>query len=158
MIYYLDNQENHKGAINENFGRELLELFSLGVGMDGEDNYTQEDVMECARAFTGYGLAPNYPAFPYGRTPFYFRYDATDHDDGEKTSWERPETGTVRTSSRLSASSLLAPASSPGSCTTGFVADEPSVPNWMMTQPQDMEAINSWRRLTSTPATRYGPC
>ena len=35
MIYWLDNNENHNGAPNENFGRELLELFSMGVGMDG---------------------------------------------------------------------------------------------------------------------------
>ena len=35
MVYYLDNTDNHRGAINENYGRELLELFSLGVGMDG---------------------------------------------------------------------------------------------------------------------------
>ncbi|GIS96151.1 MAG: hypothetical protein CM1200mP22_33880 [Dehalococcoidia bacterium] len=35
MIFWLDNCENHKNAINENYGRELLELFSMGVGMDG---------------------------------------------------------------------------------------------------------------------------
>ena len=51
MIIWLDNQQNHKGAINENFGRELLELFSMGVG-----NYTEEDVKECARAFTGWTI------------------------------------------------------------------------------------------------------
>ena len=39
MIVWLDNQDNHKEAVNENFGRELLELFSMGVG-----NYTEEDV------------------------------------------------------------------------------------------------------------------
>ena len=49
MIIWLDNQDNHTGAINENFGRELLELFSMGVG-----NYTEEDIKECARAFTGW--------------------------------------------------------------------------------------------------------
>ena len=38
MVFYLDNCMSHKGAINENWGRELLELFSLGVGMDGEFN------------------------------------------------------------------------------------------------------------------------
>ena len=51
MIIWLDNQENHEGAINENFGRELLELFSMGVG-----NYTEQDVKECARAFTGWTI------------------------------------------------------------------------------------------------------
>ncbi len=51
MIIWLDNQDNHKEAVNENFGRELLELFSMGVG-----NYTEEDVKECARAFTGWSI------------------------------------------------------------------------------------------------------
>lgn len=51
MIIWLDNQDNHNGAINENFGRELLELFSMGIG-----NYTEDDIKECARAFTGWTL------------------------------------------------------------------------------------------------------
>ena len=52
MIIWLDNQDNHKDAINENYGRELLELFSMGVG-----NYTEDDIKECARAFTGWTIA-----------------------------------------------------------------------------------------------------
>jgi len=52
MVYYLDNQMSHKDAINENWGRELLELFSLGVGMDGQPNYSEDDVKNCARALT----------------------------------------------------------------------------------------------------------
>ena len=40
MVYYLDNCENHKDSLNENYWRELLELFSLGVGMDGQFNLT----------------------------------------------------------------------------------------------------------------------
>ena len=52
MIIWLDNQDNHKGATNENYGRELLELFSMGVG-----NYTETDIKECARAFTGWTIA-----------------------------------------------------------------------------------------------------
>src|SRR5882724_12862507 len=39
MVFYLDNCMSHNGAINENWGRELLELFSMGVGKDGELNY-----------------------------------------------------------------------------------------------------------------------
>ena len=49
MLVYLDNGENVKTHPNENFGRELLELFSMGVG-----NYTEHDVREAARAFTGW--------------------------------------------------------------------------------------------------------
>ena len=49
MMVWLDNMENRVGAINENFSRELLELFTMGEG-----NYTQQDVMEGARGLTGY--------------------------------------------------------------------------------------------------------
>ena len=49
MMIWLDNMENRVGAINENFARELLELFTMGEG-----NYTQQDVMEAARGLTGY--------------------------------------------------------------------------------------------------------
>ena len=44
MIFWLDNNENHMGAPNENYGRELLELFSLGVG-----NYTEDDIKNAAK-------------------------------------------------------------------------------------------------------------
>jgi uncharacterized protein (DUF1800 family) len=52
MLVYLDNQENHRDAPNENYARELLELHSLGV----EGGYTQDDVMELARCLTGWGM------------------------------------------------------------------------------------------------------
>lgn len=51
MLVYLDGNQNKKGAPNENFARELLELFTLGEG-----NYTEQDVKEAARAFTGWGV------------------------------------------------------------------------------------------------------
>ena len=89
MIIWLDNNDNHKGAINENYGRELLELFSMGVG-----NYSEQDVKECARAFTGWTLGnAEYMAvrafkdsiWPYGRIAWHYAYRDYDHDDGEKT-------------------------------------------------------------------------
>src|SRR5829696_5722800 len=49
MLQYLDNRLNRKGAPNENYARELLELFALGIG-----NYSEDDVDELARAFTGW--------------------------------------------------------------------------------------------------------
>ena len=49
MLRYLDNQQNRKGHPNENFARELMELFTIGIG-----NYTETDVKEAARAFTGW--------------------------------------------------------------------------------------------------------
>ena len=51
MIVWLDNNENHGASINENYGRELLELFSMGIG-----NYSEDDIKGCARAFTGWTL------------------------------------------------------------------------------------------------------
>jgi hypothetical protein len=68
MLVYLDNGENVKKHPNENFGRELLELFSMGVG-----NYTERDVREAARAFTG-----------WTNDVLAFRFDAGQHDFGEK--------------------------------------------------------------------------
>ena len=51
MLYYLDAGVNVKGASNENFAREVMELFTMGVG-----NYTEKDVREAARAFTGWNF------------------------------------------------------------------------------------------------------
>jgi hypothetical protein len=84
MVYFLDNCLSHKNAINENYGRELLELFSMGVGMDGKFNYTEDDVKECARAFTGWTIANSIPGQPYGRYSSQFVYNPDDHDDGER--------------------------------------------------------------------------
>ncbi len=51
MLFYLDAGVNVKGAANENFAREVMELFTMGVG-----NYTEQDVREAARAFTGWNF------------------------------------------------------------------------------------------------------
>ena len=80
MIFWLDNNQNHGTAVNENWGRELLELFSLGAG-----NYTEVDVREASRAFTGWTFETKIPRLPYGRFPWKFEYRPEDHDDGEKT-------------------------------------------------------------------------
>src|SRR5436190_3157953 len=70
MLYWLDNRENRKGAPNENYAREVMELFTVGIG-----NYTEEDIKEAARAFTGYAS---------DRQSVYV-FNADDHDDGLKT-------------------------------------------------------------------------
>jgi len=141
MMYYLDNTESHRVALNENYGRELLELFSLGVGKDEAFNYTEDDVKACARAFTGWNNAPAYPPFPYGRSPWEFRYDPADHDDSEKTflgetgRWNGEDIvniickqpGTARFLSRH--------------MYNFFVADEVPVPSWRMTPPKDKDLI-----------------
>ena len=69
MLEYLDNRVNRKEHPNENFAREVMELFVLGIG-----NYTEDDIKEAARAFTGWTNAGN---------RFVFRRHW--HDDGEKT-------------------------------------------------------------------------
>jgi len=80
MIWWLDQQTNHKGAINENYGRELLELFSMGRG-----NYTEDDVQAAALAFTGWTLDQSIPRYPNGWWDFSFVYREDDHDHAEKT-------------------------------------------------------------------------
>ena len=84
MMYWLDNQNSHKGAPNENYGRELLELFSMGIDEQGEGGYTEDDVKAAARAFTGWASRPTPPPFFLGPFPMEFRFDPDDHDDGEK--------------------------------------------------------------------------
>ncbi len=80
MIFWLDNHTNTKRVHNENYGRELLELFSLGIG-----NYTEDDVKNCARAFTGWTLKNTIPAAqPYGRFDWEFEFRPDLHDYGEK--------------------------------------------------------------------------
>mgnify|MGYP003626176071 FL=1 len=54
MLKYLNNKQNKKRKPNENFARELMELFTLGVG-----NYTEQDIKESARAFTGWNFMKN---------------------------------------------------------------------------------------------------
>ena len=141
MMYYLDNTESHKANLNENYGRELLELFSLGVGMDQSFNYSEDDVKVCARAFTGWNIAPSYPPFPHGRSPWVFRFDPADHDDSEKTFLG--ESGPLNgddiidiickqpATARFLARHLY----------NFFVADEPQIPAWRLTPPRDVEAI-----------------
>jgi len=69
MLVFLDNGENIKAHPNENFGRELLELFTMGVG-----NYSERDVREAARAFTG-----------WTNDVLEFKFDREQHDFGAKT-------------------------------------------------------------------------
>ena len=89
MLHWLDNHDNHKDAVNENYGRELLELFSMGIG-----NYTEQDVKEAARAFTGWTVenaeymalrAMRASIWPYSRVAWQFEFRPDDHDYSEKT-------------------------------------------------------------------------
>jgi Protein of unknown function (DUF1800) len=84
MIWYLDNFRNVKGKPNENFARELMELFTMGV----HGGYTEKDVLESARAFTGWNLKrgnENQPEeFETYMNPQYV-FNAKAFDNGEKT-------------------------------------------------------------------------
>ncbi len=138
MIFWLDNNENHKHAVNENWGRELLELFSMGVG-----NYTEEDVREASRSFTGWTMAAKLPRFPYG-SGFYWRfeYKADDHDESEKSF--------LGHNGRFNGEDIIdiilqQPASVrfiARHLYNFFVADEPQVPSWSNEAPRDPEAID----------------
>lgn len=78
MLRYLDNDQNKKGKPNENFARELFELFTLGVG-----NYSEKDVQESARAFTGWTFTGPSKKAPTAKLQFVFQ--RKQHDDGNKT-------------------------------------------------------------------------
>ena len=138
MIYWLDNCENHADAVNENWGRELLELFSMGVG-----NYTEVDVRECSRAFTGWTIQPKLPRGPIGRHDWFFEYRPEDHDDTEKTF--------LGHTGNLNGDDVIRIISEHPACArfiarhlyNFFVADEAQVPAWSVTPPSDPEAVEA---------------
>jgi uncharacterized protein (DUF1800 family) len=147
MIFWLDNKDNHKDAVNENYGRELLELFSMGQG-----NYTETDVRQCSQAFTGWTMknadlhttrVSRDSVWPYGRLDWQFEYLAEDHDADHKTFLghtgafdgeaiidlicQQPATA------RFVARHLY----------NFFVADDVQVPSWAEVPPRDPAAIDT---------------
>jgi len=80
MLNYLDNDQNRVRSVNENYGREIMELHSLGVAVDGYP-YSEQDVKEVALCFTGWGVSRDQrnPA-RYGR----FEYNDAQHDQTSK--------------------------------------------------------------------------
>jgi uncharacterized protein (DUF1800 family) len=70
MLIWLDNRQNRKGSPNENFAREVMELFTVGIG-----NYTEQDIKEAARAFTGHSLDRD----------LKYVFQANQHDTKDKT-------------------------------------------------------------------------
>ena len=138
MIFWLDNNENHAGDPNENYGRELLELFSMGVG-----NYSETDIKMAARAFTGWTFDQPLGLYPCGFYPSKFSYREDDHDGSEKTFLgERGQFDgeeiidiIVRqpATARFVARHLY----------NFFVADEAQVPAWDTLPPRDPEAVET---------------
>ena len=137
MIFWLDNNENHNGEPNENYGRELLELFSLGVG-----NYSEIDIKNAARAFTGWTFEQPIPVYPHGYYPSKFRFDAEDHDDGEKEF--------LGHAGNLDGGDIVDIIVDQPACArfisrhlcNFFVADEPQVPTWNDLPPLDPPLID----------------
>ncbi len=138
MNYWLDNCENHSAQPNENWGRELLELFSMGVG-----NYTEADIKSAARAFTGWTFTQPIPLYPYGHYASEFQFVADDHDYGEKTFLG--ETGCFDGEDIIdiivkqpAAARFIA-----RHMYNFFVADEPPVSAWELEPPKDPDAIDA---------------
>ena len=146
MLIWLDNHTNHKDSINENYGREILELFSMGVG-----NYTEEDIKECARAFTGWTvkngeylsmMAVKDSIWPYGRILWHHEYRDSDHDSGKKKFLGENSNfngdGVVGVICRQQATANFIARH----LYNFFVADEVPVPQWSSTPPKDPEAVD----------------
>lgn len=145
MIMWLDNQDNHGANINENYGREILELFAMGVG-----NYSEEDIKETARAFTGWSVVnPEYmsikmrnnTARPYGYMSWQFEYDDEDHDHSEKTilgqtgNWNGEDAIRIICEQQATAEYIAR------HLYHFFVEDELPVPQWPHEGPRDPKAI-----------------
>ncbi len=139
MLMWLDNNENNKNEPNENYGRELLELFSMGVG-----NYTEDDVKGATRAFTGWTFATPIPggSTREGGYPTEFVYDEFQHDDGTKSF--------LGQRGQLDGEDVIdAIVGQPATARfvsrhmyNFFVADEPPVAAWNEIPPQDPKAID----------------
>jgi uncharacterized protein (DUF1800 family) len=136
MIFWLDNNENHKNAPNENWGRELLELFSLGVG-----HYTEKDVYECSRAFTGWTIGAKMPRYPYGRHAWSFEYRPEDHDNTEKEFLGHKGNFNGEDIIDIILEQEACPRFIARHLYNFFVADEPQVPAWNIEEPRDPEAV-----------------
>jgi uncharacterized protein (DUF1800 family) len=92
MLIWLSGTDNRKDAPNENYGREMMELFTLGEG----NGYTEHDVREQARALTGWTST-----WKQGKGQTDFRFDPKRHDSGTKTIFGRQGTFSWRDSASL---------------------------------------------------------
>ena len=145
MIFWLDNKDNHGDAVNENYGRELLELFSMGVG-----NYTEGDVRQASHAFTGWTMlnapylsarAERQSVWPFGSLEPIFQYKDDDHDHGRKSFLGHEG---VFNGEDIIDIVCRQPATARfivRHLYTFFVADEVQVPAWQTVGARDPEAI-----------------
>ena len=136
MIYWLDNVESFKDAPNENYGRELLELFSMGVG-----NYTEDDIKAAAYSFTGWTFEQPIPLYPHGGYPSRFVFREEFHDDSQKEFLG--ETGNFDGDDIID---IIVQQPATGRFIgrhlyNFFVKDEPGVSAWSVQEPGDPEAV-----------------
>ena len=125
MINYLDLQQNRNGAPNENFARELMELFTLGIG-----NYTENDIKEAARAFTGYVQR-------FGD----YRFELRLHDHNPKTIFGQTANFDGDGVIDLIYTQKAAGTHLPALLTRFYLTDEPLPPGYL-------EALGDWWRGT----------
>ena len=136
MIAWLDNCENLNVRPNENYGRELLELFSMGVG-----NYSEDDIKAAARAFTGWTFEQPLPLYPHGGYAAHFIFREDLHDSSEKTFLGH--TGNLDGGDIID---IVVQQPATGKFIgrhlyNFFVADEPGVSAWSVQEPRDPEAV-----------------
>ena len=138
MLYWLDNQENHKRAPNENWGRELMELFSMGIG-----NYTEKDVFEASRAFTGWAFDTKIHWLLWGPHLWNYEFHPEDHDATEKDYLGHAGAfdgfDVIDIIVRQPACHVFIARH----LYNFFVEDEPQVPAWPIEPPRNPEAIRA---------------
>ena len=127
MLVYLDSAVNRKAHPNENFARELMELFCLGEG-----NYSERDVQQLARCFTGWEVRRN-----------QFRFNSFQHDTGTKQLLDHPvESGEEAVDVVLS--QPTAPIFFIGKLFRFFIADEPAPPVALLQPLADQLIADKW--------------
>ena len=137
MIRWLDNNENHRRAPNENWGRELVELFALGVG-----GYTEDDVKECARAFTGWTFSGRMIT-PWKKYPWKFEYFPQDHDNAAKSFLGHEGNFNGQDIVDIIVAQPMCARFIARHLYSFFVADEPQVPAWPFEAARDPKGVET---------------
>ena len=142
MLYWLDNNENHKGEINENYGRELLELFSMGVG-----NYTEDDIKNASRAFTGWTFNQPISLYPWGYYPAKFEFHPADHDNDKKVFLGREGNFNGEDIIEIIVEQEATARFVSRHLCNFFVEDEPQVPAWNIEPPRDPALVDQLSKV-----------
>ncbi len=142
MLYWLDNNENHKGEINENYGRELLELFSMGVG-----NYTEDDIKNASRAFTGWTFNQPISLYPWGYYPAKFEFHPADHDEDKKVFLGREGNFNGEDIIEIIVDQEATARFVSRHLCNFFVEDEPQVPAWNIEPPRNPALVEQLSKV-----------